>query len=246
MLGPVQLLAFEFDTLDRFQGDILDQLESVAPLDAVRILDVLFVAKEDNGDLVAIELGDLGVEEGDEVLGTIIGELLGFSFEDDGETGEGADLASLGIGDESALGVTVNDVRQIAADLAPGTAAGILLLEHRWAGGLRDAIFDAGGSLVLQGFLTVEGLAMVGAELIATADAIEAIEEAQALEAAAAMRSLEALATIELAAEVEAAVVARTVLGLAEAGFLDAADVAEAAAAIVGDETVDNATEGNN
>ena len=67
---------------------------------------------------------------------------------------------------------------------------------------LRDAIYEAGGQPVMQGFLTAEGLAMVGAELVATAEAIEAIEQAQALEAAATLRSLEALATIELAAEV--------------------------------------------
>lgn len=234
MLGPIQLLAFGFDTLDQFRGDILDRLEEVAPMNAVRILDALFVAKEENGDVVALELGDLGEEEGDEVLGTLIGALLGFSFD-----GEDADAPPADITEASAIGVTVADVRRIARDLTPGTAAGLLLIEHHWAAGLRDAIFDAGGQLLLQGFLTLEGLAMVGAELTATADAIAAIEAADALEAAATVRAIEALAAIEVAAEVEAAVTAKAILGLVEAGFIEGADAEEAAAALLGDEMLE-------
>lgn len=242
MLGPVQLIAIQFETLDRLRGDILDELEAVAPLNSVRILDALFVGKEENGDLVALEMGDLGEEEGDEILGVIIGELLGFSFE-----GEDPSAPPAEITEASAIGVSVADIRRIARDLAPGTGAALLLIEHHWAAGLRNAIADAGGSVILQGFLTLEGLALVGAELAATAEAIAAIELADALEAEAAVRSLEALATIELAAEVEAAVVAQTVLGLVEAGFLDQADALDAAAAIVGDDMIDRAatSEGN-
>jgi hypothetical protein len=233
MLGPVQLLAFGFDSLDGFRGDILDRLEEVAPINAIRILDALFVAKEDNGDLIALEVGDLGQEEGDEFLGMIIGELLGFSFE-----GEGPGTPPAEITEASAIGVGVDDIRRIARDLEPGTAAGMLLVEHHWAAGLRDAIYEAGGTPILQGFLTLEGLAMVGAELAATAAAIAAIELADALQAEATVRSVEALATIELAAELEAAVVAQTVLGLVEAGFIEKADAEEALAAVVSDEVL--------
>jgi len=234
MLGPIQLLAFHFDTLDEFRGEILDRLEEMSPVNAVRILDALFVAKEDNGDLIALEVGDLGDEDGDELLGVIIGELLGFSFEGDDPGSSPAEIT-----EASAIGVSIADIRRIARDLVPGTAAGLLLIEHRWAAGLRDAIAEAGGSLILQGFLTLEGLAMVGAELTATAEAIAAIELADALEAEATVRSVHALATIDLAAEVEAAVVAQTVLGLIEAGYIEQADAEEALAALVDDEILE-------
>ena len=98
----------------------MDKLEEVAPLNAVRILDALFVAKEDNGDLVAQELGDHGEEEGDDVLGVVIGALLGFSFE-----GGDPDAPPAEITEASAIGVSVADIRRIARDLAPGTAAGL-------------------------------------------------------------------------------------------------------------------------
>jgi hypothetical protein len=228
MLGPIQFVAFEFDTLDKFKGGIIEKLDELTSVAAVRILDVLFVAKEQNGDLIALESGELGEEEGDEVLGTMLGELMGFSFE-----GEDPAAPPEEIGQASAIGVTPKDIRRLGQELAPGSAAALLLIEHRWATGLRDEIQAAGGSLVTQGFLTLEGLLMVGAELTATADAIEAMEVAAALEAEAVLRSLQAIETIELAQEIESAVTARTVLGLVEAGVIDKGDLADAMDAVL-------------
>jgi len=235
MLGPIQFVAFGFDSLDRFNGQILDQLEELTDVPAVRVLDVLFIAKEDNGDLVALEGGELGVEDGDEVLGTLLGALMGFSFEGDADAPPGA------VTEASAIGVTVADVRRIGRDLAPGTGAALFLLEHRWAVGLRDALRDSGGFPLAQGFLTLEGLVMIGAELAATAEAVAALEVADALEAEALIRSLEAMAAIELADEIEAAVAARAVRGLVEAGFIEQADATDAVAALLPEETIQQA-----
>lgn len=231
MLGPVQFVAFEFDTLDRFEGGILEKLDELTGVPAVRILDVLFVAKEENGDLIALEASELGEDEEDEALGAILGELMGFSFE-----GEDAPDITTDDADVSALGITPGDIQRMGQDLAPGSALGLLLIEHRWATGLRDEIRNAGGSPVAQGFLTLEGVMMVGAELLATAEAIEAIEVAAALEAEATLRSMEALAVIEVAQEVEAAVIARTVLTLVESGVIDRGDLADAMAAALDQE----------
>ncbi|MBT8240680.1 MAG: hypothetical protein KJN63_05585 [Acidimicrobiia bacterium] len=71
---------------------------------------------------------------------------------------------------------------------------------------------------------------------MATAEAIEAMEVAAGLEAEAKLRAMEALATIELAKDVEAGVVARTVLGLVEAGVVDQGDLADAMAAVLQNE----------
>ncbi len=228
-LGPIQLIAIEFDTLDRLQGHILDEIDDLIPLSAVRILDVLFVAKEENGDLVALEMGGMGEEAGDEALGTLIGQLMGFSFEGDEDEGQ----VPTGESEASPIGFGPADIERIGDDLAPGTGAALLLVEHRWAAGVRDAVIEAGGRMVAQGFLTPTGLLLIGAELAATADAIDAIEIAAELEAEANVRALEALATIEIAAEVEAAVVARTILTLVEAGYIEQAAVEHAAAAVV-------------
>lgn len=237
MLGPIQFVAFGFDTLDRFRGQILEELEALTDDPAVRMLDVLFVAKEENGDLIALEGGDLGVEDGDEALGTLVGALMGFSFEGEAEAPPGE------ITEASAIGVSVADIRRIGRDLAPGTAAALFLIEHKWATGVRDALRDAGGFPALQGFLTLEGLALIGAELAATANAIDALEIADEVEAEALIRSLEALAAIEMADEVEGAVAARAVRQLVEAGFIEQADAADAVSALVSDDLIHKALE---
>ncbi len=233
VLGPIQLVAFRFDSLDGFHGQILDQLEALMDVPAVRMLDVLFVAKDDDGDLVALEFAESAEDDG--TLGAALGALMGFSFEGDSDDPPGE------ITEASAIGVTPDDIRRVGRDLAPGTAAALLLIEHQWAIGLRDAIREAGGLPMIQGFLTLEGLVLVGAELVATAEAIAAIEVADALEAEATIRSLEALAAIEVAVEVEAAVAARTVKGLVDAGFLEPADARDAISAIVADELLERA-----
>lgn len=173
----------------------------------------------------------LEIYEDDDELGLLIGPLMGFGVDDDGAETVGDPLAS--VDDVSPFGLSRADVEQIGDDLAAGTGAMLLLVEHHWAEGLRDAVVEVGGRVVAQGFVTSEGLVMVGAELAATAQAIEAIETAAALEAEATLRAMEAAAVIEIAAEVEAAVVARTILTLVEAGFIEEVAAERAAAAVV-------------
>jgi len=226
-LGPVQVIAVEFDSIDRLHGQVLDAIDELTPLGAARIIDALFVAKDANGDLAAVEAGDAYAE--DEALGELVGQLLGFSFE--GEQSAGADIAHAG--GDSLMGVTRADIERIGDDLDPGTGALVLLIEHQWAAGLRDAVAKAGGRMVVQGFLTPDGLMLLGAELVAAAEAIDAIETAIELEAMATVRSVEALATIEVAAEVEAAVTAHAIRRLVEAGFIEQAAAEAAAAAVI-------------
>ena len=171
----------------------------------------------------------MGEMDEDDPLGALIGRLMGFSFEDD----QAVEQDPTEMFDSSPVGLGPADIERIGDDLAPGTGAALLLLEHCWAAGVRDAVNEAGGKMVAQGFLTPTGLMMIGAELVATADAIDAIETAGELEADANLRALEALTTIEVAAEVEAAVVARTILTLVEAGFIAQAATEHAAAAVV-------------
>lgn len=226
-LGPVQVIAVEFDSTDRMQGQVLDAIDDLAPLGAARIIDALFVRKDETGDLIALETGN--VSEEDEALGALVGMLMGFSFEGD----DSFESPVVTTGDESVLGLSPADIERIGDNLAPDTGALLLLVEHRWASGLRDAVADAGGRMIAQGFLTPDGVMMLGAELVATATAIDAIETAIELEAVATLRSLEALATIEVAAEVEAAVVARTILTLVEAGMIETEAAERAAAAVI-------------
>jgi hypothetical protein len=228
-LGPVQIIAIGFDSLDRLRGQVLDAVDELTPLGAARILDALFVGRDESGDLLALEAGDVGLDSDDEELGFLVGQLLGFSFEGDGTDGAGDETDELG----SVMGMSAAEIQRIGDDLAPGTGALLLLVEHRWAIGLRDAIADAGGRLIAQGFLTPDAMFVLGAEAMATAEAIDAIETALELEAEATLRSIAALATIEIAEEIQAAVVADTILTLVEAGFIEKVAAEHAASAVI-------------
>jgi hypothetical protein len=59
--------------------------------------------------------------------------------------------------------VSQADVDEVAGALAPGQAAGLLLVEHLWAGELEDAIAATGGTIVQHGLLDPEqARALVG------------------------------------------------------------------------------------
>ncbi len=47
--------------------------------------------------------------------------------------------------------ITEDDVEEVGELLEPNTSAGILIVEHLWAKGLKKAIIDAGGQLLIDG-----------------------------------------------------------------------------------------------
>jgi len=49
--------------------------------------------------------------------------------------------------------VSQSDVDEVAGALAPGQAAGLLLIEHLWQDQLHEAIADTGGTILSQGLL---------------------------------------------------------------------------------------------
>jgi uncharacterized membrane protein len=169
-IGPVQLLAVGFDPEARFEGRIMDELAKLERHETIRILDLLFVGKDaETGDLLALDY------QGED-LGAIVGALLGFEFEDDGERQDG----SLQEIQAHAFGLSQREIHGIAASLKPGSSAGFLLIEHVWARDLKRAIRDAGGFPLGEGFLTPETLAEVASELLAMSEALEELETEEA------------------------------------------------------------------
>lgn len=163
-IGPVQLVAVGFGPGAAFEGRVLEELERLEQAGTVRLLDLLFVARDtEGGDLVA--LGYQG-----ESLGGIVGALLGFDF-DGVERAAGTaprDGQPFGLGREQVLA--------LAEALEPGQAAGFMLFEHVWARELKRAIRDAGGVPIAEGFLTPELIAAVAPELTAMAAELDALQ----------------------------------------------------------------------
>ncbi|OLL72242.1 hypothetical protein Ae168Ps1_0618c [Pseudonocardia sp. Ae168_Ps1] len=158
-IGPVQLIVLGFRDPD-FHGRILDELERLRSSDTVRVIDALAVYKDADGELEAMHLSTLSAEEAAE-LGSTVGALIGLGF--DGEQGmeagavAGAEAAADGPGP-----VADDDEWDVLADIPPDSAAAVLLLEHRWAVPLRDAIASAGGFRIGDGFIGPEDLVEIG------------------------------------------------------------------------------------
>jgi hypothetical protein len=63
------------------------------------------------------------------------------------------------------LGVSRREIEGVGDELAPGQAAGMILVEHLWARDLADAIESTGGGILAQGLLGPEDMAAIVAEL---------------------------------------------------------------------------------
>ncbi len=142
-LGPIEVLLVAFPG-NRFNGEILPELERLIEAGTISLVDGLFLAKAADGTVVFVEFG----EEGADPEVARLAEML--------------DQVESLISDE--------DVDELAAGLEPDSSAALLVFEHTWAKPFRDAIVGSGG--VLAANFRVPGLVVdeVMAELAATDD----------------------------------------------------------------------------
>jgi uncharacterized membrane protein len=155
-IGPVQLLVLGFQQPD-FQGEILAELDRLKENDVVRVIDSLAVYKDASGEVTMLERSDLSEEEAAE-FGAVVGGLIGLGM----AGAEGAE-AGAELGAEAAGGAFDEaDAWDVVDEIPEDTAAALILLEHRWAIPLRDAIARAGGFRISDGFIHPLDLVAVG------------------------------------------------------------------------------------
>jgi uncharacterized membrane protein len=160
--GPMQILVIAFDD-PKFTGEILPELHRLREHDIIRLVDMLVVAKDDDGNLSIVEQSDLSRKEL-EGLGAVVGALIGFGAEGDEGIEKGAEAGA----DVLANGVIDDAEKWAVADAVPvGSAAAVALLEHRWAIPLRDAVHRAGGVTVADSWVHPADLVATGAKLAA-------------------------------------------------------------------------------
>ena len=157
-LGPVQMLVVGFDN-DNFTGEIRAELARLKESDIVRLIDLLLVRKNADGEIEAIQQSDLDQEEA-ERFGAIVGALVGF-----GEGGEeGAERGAIAGAAELEDGHVFDDdaVWYLGDAIPQGTAAAVALIEHRWAIPMRDMIAKAGGVTLADEWVHAADLMAVG------------------------------------------------------------------------------------
>jgi hypothetical protein len=135
-----QLLAYNFGPGSSFEGQLVGALERIESGGAMRILDALFVARQpESGELVAVSLSADG-------SAGMIGRLISFRLDESARKASTRRVLDGPAGDM---------VRSLAEGLQPGNALAAVLVEHKWALTLGEAITRMGGSEAVNEF--VEG-----------------------------------------------------------------------------------------
>lgn len=233
-VGPIQVMVFGFDRTDQFRGQVLEQLVNLRGRGLIRLIDLFVAVKNPSGELIAMETNDLTEKESVE-FGKVISKLLGKGKVTAGDAAAEVVERTLAAAAKT-VGLDYRGIAQAVKDLKPGKAFGVLMIEHVWAIPLRDAIREAGGIPLAQGFLTPEALVMVGEELEAIAEAERTIEVAQVVQAVA---ILDTLATLEEAEAIKTAIAADVVRTLAIANVIEEAAVTEAIEALAAAELLE-------
>jgi hypothetical protein len=124
MLGPVDYVVLGFEG-NNFDGSILKELTKAVNQGIVRVIDLLFIMKDSDGTVTEAELED----QSDELKATF------------GDFKREEDMPLL----------SDSDVEKLGDEMDNDTAAGVLVVEHLWAKGLKKALIDAGGFLIADG-----------------------------------------------------------------------------------------------
>ena len=116
--GPVDYLVIEFPAGDQnFTGEAAEELAKLAESGIIRVLDVLILSKNEDGSVDALEIDDTPEVDAIRALEADIAEIL-----------------------------AADDVELLAAAMEPGSVAGVLVCENRWAAPFAAAARRAGGS----------------------------------------------------------------------------------------------------
>lgn len=136
-VGPIDYVLIEFPG-SQFNGQIAPGIVDLVQSETIRLLDLVFVHKAEDGSVESLEL-------------------------DQAAPAEAADLSGLDVG---YAGLMTDEDLQAAADvLEPGSSALLLVWENTWAAPLATAIRESGGQLVASGRIPVNAiLAAIEAE----------------------------------------------------------------------------------
>ncbi len=205
MSGPLQVIAAAFELGTDFERRVVAEVDRLQGRGVLRLLDMLVVAKADDGTLERVALEDFG---------SLLGGLL---------PGD-ADGERRGAVTTGPPGFQLADVWALAEQLRPGTAIAFFLVEHAWARPLLDAFAETGGVVLGEGFLASEPGLLVEAELAAIDEAAEVIAAAQEDQARAMLAAIvaegRAAIAVETATVIRAAAVAEAVSALMTAGLI--------------------------
>ncbi len=129
-MGPIDYLVVEFPG-SNMTGEGFPLLLDLVNRGIIRILDLTFVTKREDGSVVGVAIADL---DGDGTL-----DLAAF---------EGASSGLIG----------QDDLDEVSAAIEPGSSAGILVYENTWAAPFAGALRRGGAQLVASGRIPIQAV----------------------------------------------------------------------------------------
>jgi hypothetical protein len=149
-LGPIDYVVVEFPVgRQQFTGEMAEELARLHSEGTIRVLDVLVLAKNDDGTVEGHELDDLEELSLLEDIELQIAEIL-----------------------------AVDDVGHLAEAMEPGSVAGVVVWENRWATPFAAAARRSGGQLVATGRIPTQAI-IAAFEADAEADDLEDDSESE-------------------------------------------------------------------
>jgi Family of unknown function (DUF6325) len=128
-MGPIDYVLIEWPDRQP-SGEAAPIVVDLVERGLIRVLDLAFITKAEDGEVAGLEIKDLGEQ---------VEELKVF---------EGVSSGLL----------SDDDVAEAAAALEPGTSAALLVFENRWAAPFASAVRRSGGQLVASGRIPVQAI----------------------------------------------------------------------------------------
>jgi uncharacterized membrane protein len=136
-LGPLDYLVVGFPG-NQFKGEIAPAINDARAKGIIRIVDLVFVFKDQDGETTTMEIEDFP-EELKEAFAEAAQDVHGL--------------------------FTTEDIATLGEELPPNTSALIILYEHLWAIHIKEALLNAKGVLIAQGRIPQEEHADIDDEL---------------------------------------------------------------------------------
>jgi uncharacterized membrane protein len=127
-MGPIDYVVVEWPGRQP-NGEVAPHLIELVDRGLIRIIDLAFITKEEDGTVAGLEIADLGD----------VTELAVFEGASSGLIGE-------------------EDIAEAGNALEPGTSAALLIFENVWAAPFASAVRRSGGQLVASGRIPVQAL----------------------------------------------------------------------------------------
>ena len=128
-MGPIDYVLIEWPDRQP-DGRAVPHLVDLIDRGIIRLLDLTFITKGEDGSVAAVEIADLG---------------------------DGAEDFAVFEGASSGL-LTDEDTDEAAGALEPGTSAVLIVFENRWAAPFATAVRESGGQLVASGRIPIQAM----------------------------------------------------------------------------------------